>query len=165
MKQIEELQLSLHLLSKDTVGNYCMGAYDRSAAYANAISQLAAVVSAMLNALHDIDKNEEKLAAGGLVREERESIKKRLFQARQAFGRAEKKLGEVGPIVEKASRAAEVMDVERIARCYPKAPKQLREILTVSDKAMEEMEAAGMRGTVINLADLGANVPKGMTMN
>ena len=165
MKKIEELQLSLHLLSKDTVGNYCMGAYDRSAAYANAMSQLAAVVSTMLNALHDIDKNEEKLAAGGLVREQRESSKKRLWEARQAFGRAEKRLEEVGPIVEKASRAAEVMDVERIARYYPKAPERLRELLSVSDKAMEEMVAAGASGTVINLADPGANIPEGMTMN
>ena len=165
MKQIEELQLSLHALSKDIVGNYCSGAYDRAAEYANAMAELAAVVSGMLAASHDIDKNEAKLAAGGLAREQREVAKKKLFVARQALARSQRRLEHVGAVVAKASRPMTTFDAQRFERYMSQAPDELRDILRVPESMMKDLEALGLSGVLVDLDDPKANVPRGTTLN
>ena len=165
MKQIENLQLSLHALSKDIIGNYCMGRFDGAAAYADSMAQLAAVVAAMLNASHDIDKNEGKLIAGGLTREQREAAKKRLRLAGQRMGQAERKLADVMAAVDKASQPIVQMDVERLRQHWTSTPKELHAALKVSDAQLQELEAMGMHGAVINLDDPMANRPQGSGLN
>lgn len=165
MKEIEKLVSTLNALSKDLVGNYCMGAYDRAAGYADAMAKMAAVASTMLEALHDIDKNEAKLVTGGLPREQRDSIKKALWWARKKLAQAEGRVNEINAIAYKASEPIRTMDVERIERYMKAAPRRLHDIITHSGDSIEKLQAAGANITVVNLSDSKDNRPAGMELN